>query len=273
MKKTNLLLFCFILLIASCTTTPEVKKTTVLQYFSPFQSAPEFLNGQIKSVKEVTYSVVDNNGVIEKGELFTKEDREEIPWSLDFICYFNEDGLLTKSVRYNGTEEEYKNKLKYTNNLLSDAYYIYNDTVERSFKLKSDENGHLASVKGFDAIKDSLTWIGKFECNTDGFIIKQTNYNANKELQNVFILKRNEKNLTTEIERFNDSDSLTLKFVRAYNEKGFYILSEKFDGNNKLEYTLKMEYTAYDEMGNWTSKTAFENDTAITICERIYEYY
>jgi hypothetical protein len=58
-----------------------------------------------------------------------------------------------------------------------------------------------------------------------------------------------------------------------YNDKGFYVKAVYLDGNGEVTRTNRVDYTEYDEKGNWLSALIYDNDKATFICKREYEYY
>lgn len=272
MKTINLVILCFLLLISGCT-TPETEKTTVLQYYSPYRNAPEFLTGQIKSIKEYNYWAVENNGVMVKGDIISRIERDSIMWSYDFACFFDEEGLLNKTIYSIDNEEIGIWNLEYTNNLISKAVWSIQDTVRFYHIHHHDENNFLSSGEDYNGLNDSLVNKLKFKCNDAGFITESKVYNANNDLLNTYTYLRDKNNLTKELARHNKSDSLMYTYLWTYNEKGFYVNLKKIDANNQIARSYTVEYTKYDEMGNWTGLIINEEDRIRIIAERTYEYY
>lgn len=272
MKTINLIILCFLLLISGCT-TPETKRTTVLMDYSPYRDAPEFLNGQIKSVKEYNYWAVEDNGVMVKGEIISRQERDSILWSYDFTCLFDEEGLLNKTTYFADNKVFGEWNIEYTDKLISKAIWTVNDTVKFYRINHHDENNYLSSGEGYNGLTDSLAYNYLFKTNDAGFITESKVYNANNELLNRYTYLMDTRNLTNEFKRHNSSDSLIYKKLWTYNEKGFYITFKKMNANNEITRNYTVEYTKYDKMGNWTNLIINEEDRIRIITEREYEYY
>lgn len=272
MKTVKLLFLCLMLIISACT-TPETQKTTVLDHYSPYSYTPEFLNGQIKSIKEFNYWAIENNGSMIKGDIISHEERDSIKWSYDFTCWYDETGLMNKLTYYIGNKKTGEWDIEYANNLFSKASWIKQDTVRTYHIISNDENNHLSGIKNYNGITDSLSFKYEFVANNDGFITEAKSYNSKDEFKGKYTFLRDEENLTKELRSYDSSDSLKFKYIWTYNDKGFHVSYKKSNANNEILASYTIDYIKYDEMGNWISIIIKKSEDIIILAEREYEYY
>lgn len=271
MKKMIPLLLIATIVVVGCTEKIS-KDKAILDLGTTNFLIPEFLHGNVKVAKELPFEGKVENDVPVKGNLASSKTLRKLGYSSGFNAYFSDCGLIS---RY-----EYLDSGKVTSYWVSEIkegkYFgtkqFKNDTLFSYGKFRYSDNGCLEETIGYNYKNDSIVARYEFEndnnCNYIGFRYfnkKGVSANRNK-------IKRDNDGRITERCLFNKSDSLILKKVAAYNEKGFCtmedVASKKY-GNVKFTY----KYLAYDNHGNWLSMSAFKNDTLVLIIERTYEYY
>lgn len=263
-----------LLMLYGCNNTPEPVYETTLSYFTPYQTFPEYLNGQLVSVEEMNYLASMVDGEVIKGELMNKEMRDSLTWSQNFRAYFNEAGEMTHIDRYYDDNDVRTWRLMHKDNLIVYAEWIRDDTARYYFDpIEYTELGFIKSSKYYRAKDDELLYTYKYTTNDKGFWIGGSNFNADGEKLRYYTMDLNEKNLTEVYKLYNASDSLLSEIRCSYNDKGFYTKAVYMEGNGELRRTNDIEYTRYDEMGNWLESVTYDNGELMSICERKYKYY
>ena len=274
MRNLVFIMLGVLLLFSGCNNTPEVVYTTNLSFFTPYQNFPEYLNGQLVSVEEMNYLASMVDGEIVKGELINKEIRDSLKLSSqNFTTYFNEDGEMTHIDYYYDVNDTRTWKVEYQNNMMTYAEFIRDDTVRSYYKIINDEYGSLSSSKFFLKNNDELRYTYKFNTNDKGFWTSAEQFNSEGEKVGSRVLVLDDNNLTTDYKVLNASDSLLSEVRCTYNDKGFYTKAVYMGGDGEIRRTNDIEYTKYDEKGNWLKSVIYNNGELMSICERKYEYY
>ncbi len=272
----NILYLSSVILVGflfSCKTpTPEPHPQTTLGAYTPYYVFSETLNGQLKSVEEINYWAIKTNDGLTKGFIITSNERDSLQWSNDFVATFNENGMITQNTYSNGDDLISKWVVEIDNEKISKAFYYINDTLWRYDTYNFDESGFPQSqILNYpvDSTKRTL----KFVNDSLGNWHKITYFDAEDNLKRIYTCIRDTKHRITKEYMFDQNDSLLMTMESSYNEYGFYDLSRSSYGLNEDSMIVKVDYTAYDHMKNWTSANITINDSILLICERIYEYY
>lgn len=251
----------------------EHEKTTALFYFTPYSTSPEYLKGQLKSVKELNYWAVEKNGKYEPGNLITRKERDSLTWSSDFTAFYNESGVLTKIdyVTYDWKINSWVTENE--NNLLTKATYIVQDTPKYYYKLLYNEKGMHIEDQRYRSGVDTLLNKNLLTPDEKGNFVEIKSFDSSGKLTSKDNFTWNDSNLVTGFMSYNSSDSLLNSAKGEYNDKGFYTKAEYLNGKGEIIRIIKMDYTEYDEHGNWLSALIYDNDKPAFICRRVYEYY
>lgn len=272
MKNYLLLIAGLMVGLTSCT-QKEPDSTTKLGVLTPYATFPEILKGKVKSVKEINYWAVEKDGELVKGDIVTAEERDSLIWSQDFTAYYDEDGihLRTDYVSFDNMINSWVSEVE--NKLMVKTTWFYKDTARIYFKLKYDENGNYLTSERFRSEIDTLLNSYTMVTDDNGNITEQKTFNSKGELLNTYRFIYNDKNLTTASSTFNGQDSLLSKSIETYNDHGFYTEAVYTNGIGEIRRTIEMEYTEYDDMGNWLSAKVLDDGKVVIICDRVYEYY
>lgn len=257
-------------LVWNCT-APEETKTTLLYYYTPYSYAPEFLNGQVKSVSERTYWATDNNGELQKGDLVTTEEKQAARFTLDFIAHFDMDGNINQ-VKYILDNNKFNFwNIENLDGKLVKASFIRDDTVR--YYQKIEHEGLSETITNYRMPEDQLFRTYELIKNEAGIATQLDYYNAENEKLGYGTYELNDMNRVINYKRFNAKDSLLAQTKMTYGEDGFYLTLVSSDGNGIVDWDGKFEYLAYDERGNWTSSKTIHDGELKFIIERKYEYY
>ncbi len=271
--------YCYLLFLIltgffiSCNApAPKPTPTTTLGFYTPYFVFPEQLNGQIKSVQEINYWALPTDNGYKKGSIITKKERDSLQWSDDFVATFAENGLITKTEYSNGDEFLSKWETEITDGKIKKAFYYKDDTLRRYDIFNFDESGFIESEQLF-ITSDSTKRTLKFTNDSLGYWYKMQYFDNEDNLKRVYTVERDNQNRVTKDFTYNQNDSLINSMEQTYNEYGFYNMSRSMNGLNDILSHIKVEYTSYDQMINWTNANIYMNDTLKVICDRIYEYY
>lgn len=269
-KNLFLILFCTGL-IWSCSTPPETTETTLLNLYTPYRFSPEFLKGQVKSVKERTYWAINNNGTIEKGDLVTTEEKRELQYTLDFDAHFDKDGNILQC-KYLLDENKFNSwDIVIVDGKMVEATFTMDDTVRTTQEIKY-ANGTMTALS-YRMPDKELVRETNIVLNEQGVTEKVEWSNPENELLGYYLFELNENNMVVGNKRFNAKDSLLSYAEYTYDDKGFNTSTKSFDAEGNVEWDGEFEYLAYDEKGNWTSMKASNDGELKLIFEREYEYY
>jgi hypothetical protein len=272
MRKLTIVLFMGAGLLAGCK-EKEQEKTTALFYFTPYSDFPEYLKGQLKTVKELNYWAIEKDGQVVPGDLITQKERDSLNWSSDFTASYNEAGVPSRVdyVTYDWKINSWVIDIE--DNLITKATWVRLDTPRSYYKSVYDANRKHVESKGYRYGKDTLIQnvTLNYDQNGKNDAVKYFNYKGEPTGRNTYLW--NEKSLVSEFNSYNSSDSLTATAIIEYNENGYYTKAEYRDGNGKILRTLKPEYIEYDDRGNWKNAVIYDNGKLTFYCKREYVYY
>jgi len=250
----------------------EQPKTTALFLFTPYQDSPEYLNGQIKSVKELNYWAIEKDGQFTAGNLITQKERDSLNWSGDFTAFYNPDGVIEKIdyVTYDMKTNSWK--MEIADNLITKATWIRLDTPQ-SYYIFGYFQKKQTSATGYRMKDSSLLLKGEITYGEKGNHDKIKNYNSKGMLTGYNTYLWNDKSLVYEVKNFTGKDSLISSSGMEYNDRGFYIKAEYKDGKGGIVRTVKMDYKTFDDKGNWLTVVIYDGDKPVIFAKREYTYY
>lgn len=270
MKKNVFSIFVFALLIWSCS-TPEEPKTTILSFYTSYNFTPEFLNGQLKTVQELSYWATESDGSYEKGAKLTAQELQELGWTLDCISSFDRDGNVVKT-KYLMDDNLFETwDIESMNGNMVKATFTSNDTA-RTYQMIDYEGSNMV-VSAFKLPEDELTRHFNITTNEAGIANKLEMFNPKDELLSYFLYELNDANRVIGYKRYNAQDSLLSFSELTYNDKGFFTKHTTFDGEGNVLQGIELEYLTYDDHGNWLTVTGAAFDGPKLFFERDYEYY
>ncbi len=272
MRKLAFLLLLGASMLTACK-EKEQEKTTALFYFTPYSDFPEYLKGQLKSVKESNYWAIEKDGQVVPGELITQKERDSLNWSSDFIAYFNEAGVPSRVdyVTYDWKINSWV--IDIADNLMTKATWIKLDTPRYYFKQVYDASRNHTESTGYRYGTDTLIQKVTLTYDQNGKNNAVNYFNYKGELTARINYIWNEKSLVSELNSYNASDSLTSETKIEYNENGFYTRAEYRDGKGNTTSTYKLEYNEYDDRGNWIAASIYKDGKLTFYCKREYVYY
>lgn len=195
------------------------------------------LKGKIKTIQEISYEALENNGRIEAGK------RAKPAWKKDTQRVFDKKGFLTEEIIYK-TDGDIRSKsiIEHKKNEISETNYTAFEEVIYTQSARLNE-------------------VGK--------VIENVRYNADGEEVIKRIYLYDEKlNLIEELQYFNQSKtpSVTNKYV--YDEKGNKIEEYMY---NPLGVLIAKWHSDYDENGSLIEENYFFSDGSLS-AQDVYSY-
>lgn len=272
MKNLTLLLLCSALVLTGCKKT-HTGGTTILGWWTPYYFMPEQLNGKVKSVKEQNYWASIQDGKLIKGNLIAPSDRINLGWTDDFDVLFDENGQVHKSDYLDNNGILIGSwVITLENGVPALASWVERDTTTMTVLIKNDDKGNMVENQFFKGTSNQLLYRTDWVYNADNKFIKAIWYDSNGKLTKSNRYNWNSDNRVIDIEAYSASDSLKGRFKIVYNSKGFSKKQERFNSTDNKIKSVTIEY-AYDQKGNWTKATFYENEKPFAIAERTYVYY
>jgi hypothetical protein len=257
----------------ACKSQKSREKTT-LGDLTPWQDYPELLNGNVKEVQELNYWAVDQNGVVEKGNLITTKERDSIGWSYDFTAQFNEAGQVLKS---STLDENGKILSSWVVTIDSGKYtaadYTWKDTIRNHAKIVQDEKGNIVEALMYKPGNDTLQgrYVNTYDEAGNRVLSQWMNIKGEKGGYQASTWDANHHKL--EVKFFNKKDSLTLSYVMTYDEKGFMNSQKVYNGKQELKGDMTMTSKDFDEKGNYLQTVTYKDGKPYILTVRTYTYY
>ncbi|GEM_PF-3919365 len=234
-------------------------------FFVHYDDEYEKLKGQVKTVEESTYSIIESNGKVEKSRLTSKivmaydKDGNEAGRKIYdtngdlkevIACLYNEQNKLKEETGINAQGEmttrttyKYNDKgMMVEENLWT---LIYANPIATTTYSYDDEGRMKESIAWYSYKKDKVMWRYVYEYNAQGQKVMQ--------------------------KTFKEDGSLERKYVYEYNDKG-YQSKEEVTGDVILGSTYIFKYQ-YDKKGNWIKRIEIFEGEPSGITERIINYY
>lgn len=205
----NILVGIFILLaFGGCNNTKIEEKNST-------DWKKDALNGNVKSIKEIEYMVINKFGETTKGGIYSVH-----------LTEYNPIG--------NKTNDEIK-------------YFNDNSGWKRIFIY--DNDNHLVENSSYD-LQKNLIWKIKFEYDEKGNITKEfkTNIIDNQTYISIIIKKYNKQNQLIETNIYKTDGTLDSKFLYEYNKSGKVIVENFYDENGNLNDKGTYKYDEYGKI-------------------------
>jgi hypothetical protein len=224
----------------------------------------ENLNGKIKSIKEITYSVTKSNGKIIKNDLlisktslynikgFKMEEsiyKPDSSWNVKSKYYHDKNGYLTEEINF------YPNPSYGPN------------TIRRIYQI--DSHGKKIEEKCYDEEGMIGNTISTYDKN--GLLIEETDYFygfLNKKTFYIYV--HNGKIIA--VNHFNPKGKFQKKVIYKFDKFGNRIIMKEYNSDEKLNNSFTFKYKL-DKMNNWINRIEYKNKQITTIIEKQIEYY
>lgn len=203
------------------------------------------LNGKVKCVAQITFSVAGNPTDIDsswydvKGESIqlNQYSAEGKLWSSQKATKFDDCGSPVRITYYQWHEEDYGDGSGKVQTKLS--------KTQEFFKLEYDGNGN----------NTVLTLCDSNGSRTSRFICKYDNMGYN-----------------TRTDAYDDKKRIGWDTYK-YDVRGFVIEDKSYDQNGNMIYKTTMTIDSIDNVGNWTKKSYYNNKSLSKVLRRKIIYY
>ncbi len=215
------------------------------------------LKGKVKSLKKITYEVINKNNEIHKGEISKNP-------SSHLYHVFNKDGFNTEVYNYDTSNSElifdtkntfvydYENRLKKKStsldgNLFSEKNYIY------------DGRGNLTEMTEYNSL-GKLLRTNKYIYDDKGNKINEIDFRPDGSLQYKSIYKYDDQGNKIEWSWYDSDLNLIYKWKYKYNDKGYFIWSKRYYSNGKSDLKTTYKRNSNGIMIEWKN---FQNGVLI----------
>lgn len=251
------------------------------------------LNGKVKSLTKLGYHVVEENGVMIKGNkyegrfqeiyLFNKEgnvtETKQIESNGDLynrhLFTYNTKGILIESEWHSEFGKETVSEYKYDNRENLIEWKINNVEGNRSqrYIYKYDDKANQIESNWYST--DSTLTIKSISVYDDkGNKIVENYFNSKGELDDKSTYKYDDKGDIIESKLYELNSNTVYKFKYEFDGIGNVIRTDKIKVNENDKLIRKsFETFTYDFNNNWIEHIVYENEIPELIEERIIEYY
>ena len=255
MKKSVLVIVLFAFFI-SCST----EQTNNAQKIKNDRSELN-LKGNVKSVREINYTVIDKLGEIQKGNkqgesyiLFNNkgnmiEQNSDAGVSRKFIFKYDDKGNKIEANFYKGSSSEVREKTTFKYDDKRNMIEAVDDNDGKRFTFKYDDNGNKIEANIYEGGSSSVSSKITFKYDDKGNNIEQSQCNS------------------------DGSDCVKQTF--KYDDKGNKIEWKMYE-EGRLEINETIKYKKFDRVDNWIESITINDiivDKTIFITEREIEYY
>lgn len=248
---------------------PRVK----LGYLTANFTNPDYINGKIKSMTQITYGAKLIDGNVVKGEELKDSEAMSTAGIQHITYHFNRAGEMISATYYhdNGTPY-YLAIIDNENGKMNRVFYIYKDTLRRYDKLIYDNIG-LKEIQYCSHETDSLYGKMVYYLDKEGNIIKSEYINSSG-------VKTTEQEFTRDnlgrilIATYKNREGvITSRVEYRYGTYWDPIAQDSKISNGKEVDIKGRRESVYDDKGNRVKFIRYTNDKPINITERTYIFY
>lgn len=245
------------------------------------------INGEVKTITETAYSVVEKFGKVLKDTLYYKS-----------VANFNEFGNTVERTSFNfDGEENYREVYKYNeNNVVNEVKYYFSKIYNSKQTFEYDKKGNLILQNSFEGPKEQFTYRYVFENDEKNNLKKMSSYSSDGKLLSYRLYNNDLHPNTKIINSYNSNSILETIMINRFDRNENIIDIEELDKDSILFDRTNMEYDKnnniveyksfssfyesltkynykYDKNKNWIEKIELKNNKAENIIERKIEYY
>lgn len=259
--KLRLYLLLALAIASSCSDSGENKKGTKTKY-SDLRA--ESIVGDVQFMK-ITQFTCDSTG--KKAEMMD---------CCSTLFEYNEDGNLVKQVSTNKegkvTEEEtttiHENGLRVSSTTMRDG------KKTRHMELNVNDSGKYTGGKVLDSANQLQMFYTDLVANDYGQPVSFTLYNKDSSIMMKEIAKYNGNKVLNYVQTDKDGKEIA-RYENKYNDKGEMteqVVIEKSENGEQKNIT-RHTYDEYDEKGNWTKTTRWDDKgKALGVMKREFTY-
>jgi hypothetical protein len=220
--------------------------------------------GKVQRLEEVPYKV-DSTGKI-----------GEIDSCCIFVAELNEKGYTTRW--YNKDKKGVISFLRNLNRFDNGQFKEWNDTINgkkyRSMVLQIDNDGKYSGAKSYDSAGKVDGYFTDFKENEYGEMTAFKHYKTDSSLIGTWTAEY-DKSIWLGSTTTDSTGKVNGTYKNKLDDKGnsieFTSTIVTKDSTTKKVETYK--YNSYDDQGNWTQRTEYENGKPIKVAKRNFKYY
>jgi len=281
-KWYTVLILLSVLNFTACNTENTTHKNDLIE---------QNLNGNVKSLKKITYTEVDEFGNVIKGEnILTNK-----------YYTFNREGYKTNEIWYDSRGKMVKkNTFDYDDNfrMMENKYYGINETLETKILFTYDDSGKEIERKIL-VTEGNQVFKGVVNYDTNGNIIEGAIYKSDGSIENKFIFNHDKRgNIIEEIffkfdgsiegkstfkfddmgriiehNTFNTDGTLNNKTISKYDDNGNEVEFKMFSPDGTIFNETTTIYELFDINNNWIKSIDYKYGVPNYLNERIIEYF
>ncbi len=252
------------------------------------------LRGSVKSVSEKKFhAVLGEDGSIEKGTFFRGEGEWDYTEVFDkrgkylSIAFLDRDGDTVAMNRYEYGENgllAFKRFYEGGSTLKMSSQYEYDLLGRVTLLYELDEDNYMLRASNTEYNDENLietcttinnkgTMVGQtvVQKNRRGDVTDFKYYNEERVLANWRKETHDEEGKLIEMSVLNPDESLYFKLKCAYNLHGDLVSS--VPSSEEDEFFSESYTYEYDKKSNWVKKIQFRGDSAVSVIERVIDYY
>ena len=231
-------------------------------------------------------SVVDRNGNLYLSGVITGQSVDIDPGvgtfllssaglNDSFLAKYDKDGNRLELTSYDPKGKMISNlKSTYVDGKITkEETILANGLVDVSSEIKTDAKGNRVEQRDTktDAVSPLFNFTQLYKYDEKGQMIERTSLRGNGTLMYRYLFKYDDKGNRVEWIQIGANGLMVGRVTYKFDEKNNLVEEISHDSNNipKATYTYTYEF---DKKGNWTRRTKLENNTAIEIKERNYNY-
>ena len=252
MKK---ILICILVsaTLTACNNKQMLKNTNLIQ---------ENLKGKVQTLSEITINL-DSTGNAKSDSTIKVSD-------------FNTDGYITTitSKDSSGKITEIQTNAFYTNGTVSEVKKSKDGKQISRFATELDKNGNYTGGKSYDSTNTQDGYVTDFKTNEYGIVYSGKEHSMSGKIKNSWDAKYDGPNFIgyTATDSVGRKSNGTVKL----NDKGDAINENYsyYENDKAITKDYTHTYDSYDNNGNWTKRTTFEEQgKKTTIVKRVFTYY
>jgi antitoxin component YwqK of YwqJK toxin-antitoxin module len=271
MKK--IILICTLIVVVACSCNEkQPARSTLISDFTNFNQAPLKFNGQVKSLKMLTYWAKEADGNYIKGDIITRAERDSLGIASDNTIFFNEDGIVTRSefARDEGKINYWETGIE-DNRIVKATWYANGDPLYYWKDAYNEKGLNIENIRYRIGVDTLLNKIERTYYD-NGNLKEIINYNS----------KGLEGNKT--IVTWDDSGKVTERVTTSPTGETIRVMKIEYDETGMFSKWI-YEFPTRDEVHTYVYKNikrdtkgnpvymVFSGDKLLGISEIIIEYY
>lgn len=259
MRKLLLTLIMGYLLVSCSTKNKETESAKNSDWTT------QNLKGKVQSLEESSYTP-DSAGKI-----------DAMDSCCTYVQQFDEKGYNTSSSTKDskGTVKDETTISHYDGGQAKEVVTMSNGKKTSSFSIQIDKDGKYSGAKAFDSAGKLISFYTNLKEDDYGAVTNGVEHKADSSIKSSFTSEYNKGMQVSTIGK-DSSGKVTYTFKSELNDKRDIAKSTSTNTTKDSTTTkvLTYKYDSYDDEGNWTQRTTFnDKGKATKVVKRTYTYY